>query len=172
MGSVALTVNGEEVTLTYSDYDTSEFLLYLLREQLPLQGPRFGCGVSECGCCTVLINGAPVRSCVTEVSTLSAGDQITTLEGIGTPQHPHPMQQAFVDLQAGQCAFCCNSMIMGAIGFINGRVAAGNRTLPTKQEIADFLSGNTTDPPLKYICRCGAHLRIMAAIEQAAGQML
>jgi nicotinate dehydrogenase subunit A len=168
-GSVPVVLNGQSVSLTYND--TSEFLLYLLREQFQLNGPRFGCGISECGCCTVLLNGAAVRSCVTEVGTLNSGDEITTLEGIGTPNDPHPLQQAFIDEQAGRCAFCANSMIMGALSFINGRQAAGKDAVPTDAEIANFLPGNTTNPPLPYICRCGAHVRIMAAIQDGARRM-
>lgn len=170
MGSVSVVLNGATVSLTYND--SSEFLLYLLRQQFNLNGPRFGCGISECGCCTVLLNGTAIRSCVTEVSTLNPGDKITTLEGIGSANDPHPLQLAFVAEQAGQCAFCCNSMIMGAMSFMNDRVAAGNQAQPTRQEIAAFLSGDTTDPPLEYICRCGAHTRILDAIQAAAEKML
>jgi aerobic-type carbon monoxide dehydrogenase small subunit (CoxS/CutS family) len=170
---VALKVNGSPVSLTFNDPD--EFLLYLLRQQLGLNGPRFGCGISQCGCCTVLVNGAAVRSCVKVVSTLNAGDTITTLEGIGTPASPHPLQQAFIDNQAGQCAFCSNAMIMGALSWINGRVKAGNTAVPSQQEIAAFLSGPADSPDYpdnEYICRCGAHLRILDAIREAAGKML
>jgi nicotinate dehydrogenase subunit A len=105
-GSVSVVLNGQSSSLTYND--TSEFLLYLLRAQFELNGPRFGCGISECGCCTVLLNGAAVRSCVTEVGTLHSGDEIITLEGIGTPDEPHPLQQAFIDEQAGGNAICAS----------------------------------------------------------------
>lgn len=172
-GSVDVWLNGSKVTLTYSS--TSDYLLYLLREQFDLNTPRFGCGINECGCCSVLVNGAAVRTCVTEVGTINKGDKILTLDGIGTANDPHPMQLAFIEQQAGQCAFCSNSMIMGAISFINERVAAGNQAVPTSAEIADFLSGtgpNPTTPPTQYICRCGAHTRIMAAIEAGAEKML
>ena len=168
MASVALVVNGDPVSLEYGT--GGEYLLYLLRQQRGVNGPRFGCGISQCGCCTVLVNGSPVRSCVTAVSTLDTGDAVTTLEGIGTPDKPHPLQQAFIDKQAGQCAFCSNGMIMGALGWINQRVAAGNNGVPSRQEIASFLSGD--GPDNGYICRCGAHLRIVDAIREAAGRMV
>lgn len=172
-GSVSVNLNGKPVKLTYNS--TGDYLLYLLREQFGLDTPRFGCGINECGCCTVLVNGAAVRTCVTEVGTLNKGDKILTLEGIGTEAAPHPMQQAFIDNQAGQCAFCSNSMIMGALSFINQRVNAGNQAVPTQAEIADFLSTGGVEPPevpLQYICRCGAHPRIMAAIQAGAEKML
>ncbi len=172
-GSVNVTLNGQSVTINYNT--TADFLLYLLREQFGLNTPRFGCGINECGCCTVLVNGAALRSCVAEVGTLNDSDQIVTLEGIGTVNDPHPMQLAFIEEQAGQCAFCSNSMILGAISFLNERVAAGNQAVPTQAEIAGFLSGNgpnPTNPPTQYICRCGAHVRIMAAIQSGAEKML
>jgi nicotinate dehydrogenase subunit A len=168
--SVSVVLNGQTVSLSYDD--GNEDLLYLLRQQFDLNGPRFGCGLAQCGCCTVLINGTAVRSCVEKVGTLNAGDVIQTLEGIGTQDDPHPLQLAFVANQAGQCAFCSNSMIMGALSFINARVAAGNRAVPTQAEIIDFLSGNSAISPFRYICRCGAHVRIVAAIQDAARKML
>lgn len=172
-GSLDVSLNGSKVTITYNT--TADFLLYLLREQFGLNTPRFGCGIKECGCCTVLVNGAAVRSCTTEIGTINKGDKILTLEGIGTVNNPHPMQLAFIEEQAGQCAFCSNSMILGGISLINERVAAGNQAVPTQAEIAAFLSGdgpNPTDPPTQYICRCGAHVRIMAAIQAGAEKML
>lgn len=171
--SVKVSLNGQQVTVTYNT--NSDFLLYLLREQFGVNTPRFGCGINECGCCTVLVNGAAVRSCVAQIGTINKGDTIVTLEGIGTVNDPHPMQRAFSEEQAGQCAFCASSMITGAISFINDRVAAGNQDVPTKAEIADFLSGdgpNPTSPPTQYICRCGAHMRILAAIQAGAEKML
>lgn len=168
--SVSVVLNGRTVSLSYDD--GNEDLLYLLRQQFGLNGPKFGCGLAQCGCCTVLVNGAAVRSCVEKVSAVNAGDVIQTLDGIGTDDHPHPLQSAFIANQAGQCAFCCNSMIMGALSFINARVAAGNRAVPTQAEIIDFLSGNSATSPFRYICRCGAHVRIVTAIQDAARQML
>jgi nicotinate dehydrogenase subunit A len=172
--SVQVYLNGQSATINYNT--TSDFLLYLLREQFGLNTPRFGCGINECGCCTVLVNGAAVRTCVAEIGTINKADKIETLEGLGKVDNPHPMQQAFIDEQAGQCAFCSGSMIMGAISFINERVAAGNLNVPTQSEIADFLSGvgrnNPDGAPIQYICRCGAHVRIMAAIQAGAEKMI
>lgn len=168
-GSVSVVLNGQTVSLSYNA--STEYLLYLLRQQFDLNGPRFGCGIAQCGACTVLVNGTAVRACITPVSTLNPGDVLETLEGIGTQNDPHPLQSAFVANQAGQCAFCCNSMIMGALSFINGRVAAGNQAVPTKDEIAEFLSGNNPSA-YHYLCRCGAHTRILAAIQDAAEKML
>ena len=165
-----LIVNGE--TQAISVADETEDLLYVLRNKLNvLIGPRFGCGVAQCGCCTVIVNGAITRSCVTPMTEVPAGSTVTTLEGIGQPDKPHPLQQAFIDEQAGQCAYCCNSMIMGAYGWLESRIAGGNTVVPTDQEIKDFLSGNGTTPPYDYLCRCGAHLRIIAAIRSAAQVM-
>lgn len=184
--SISVTVNGKPVSLTYNDYAAlgtdratgtpyGDFLLYRLREQLNLNAPRFGCGINECGCCTVLVDGAAVRACVMPVNAIPDGAEIQTLDGIGDESKPHPMQQAFIDEQAGQCAFCSNTMIMGAIAFINQRQAAGNKAVPTKAEIADFLSTGGVpegEVPLQYICRCGAHARILTAIQAGAEKML
>lgn len=168
--STTLTVNGQ--TQTVSVADPTEDLLYVLRNQLGLTGPRFGCGVAQCGCCTVILNGAITRSCVTPMTKVPADSTITTLEGIGQSGQPHPLQQAFIDEQAGQCSYCCNSMIMGAYGWLESRIAGGNSTVPTDQEVKDFLSGNGTTPPFDYLCRCGSHLRIIAAIRSAAQVMV
>lgn len=171
MGSVDLKVNGQAVTLSYRQ--ASDDLLYLLRDQLGLTGPRFGCGISQCGACTVLVDGAVTRSCVKTAGSLNGGEQVITLEGIGTAASPHPLQEAFVEEQAGQCAFCSNAMIMGALGWLNARIASGNTDVPSDQEIADYLSGQSPDnAKLNYICRCGSHLRIIAAIRKAAGRMM
>ena len=169
-GSISVVLNGQTVSLSYND--GNEDLLYLLRQQFELNGPRFGCGLSQCGACTVLVNGTAVRSCVKKASTLNAGDVIQTLEGIGTQNDPHPLQLAFIANQAGQCAFCSNSMIMGALSFINARVAAGNQAVPTEAEISEFLAGKSALSPLRYLCRCGSHPRIVAAIQDAAEKML
>jgi nicotinate dehydrogenase subunit A len=129
-------------------------LLYVLRDDLQLSGPRFGCGLSQCGACTVLVNGRAVRSCVYPLSRV--GDQpVTTLEGLGTPDAPHPLQQAFVDQQAGECAFCMNGMIMVSAALLNSNPS------PSEADIKQALNGN--------LCRCGSHTRIVAAVQRAAG---
>jgi nicotinate dehydrogenase subunit A len=168
--SISVVVNGHNVSLNYGD--AGENLLYLLRQQFDLRGPRFGCGISQCGCCTVLVNGSAVRSCVKSVGSLSPGDRVQTLEGIGTGGQPHPLQESFIENQGGQCAFCCNSMIMGALAFLNARVAAGNRAVPTDEEIIEFLDGKSAISSFRYVCRCGAHPQIVAAIGDAARKML
>ena len=129
-------------------------LLYVLRNELGLRGPRFGCGLSQCGACTVHVDGRAVRSCGVPVSMV-AGVPVTTLEGLGTPARPHPLQQAFIDAQAAQCGFCINGMIMTAAALL----AANPK--PDEGELRGALAGN--------LCRCGTHLRILRAIKQAAG---
>lgn len=166
----SLTVNGSTRTVTVPD-DT-ERLLYVLREQCQQQGPKFGCGVAQCGACTVIVNGTVTRSCVTSLKNVPEGAAIQTLDGIGTQQDPHPLQQAFADKQAGQCAFCANGMIMGSLGWIESRIAAGDRSVPSRAEIADFLSGALPGSTANYLCRCGTHKRIVEAIFSAAGEMV
>jgi aerobic-type carbon monoxide dehydrogenase small subunit (CoxS/CutS family) len=168
--SRSLSVNGQ--TQTVSGDDDSEPLLYVLRNQLGLKGPKFGCGVAQCGCCTVLVNGAITRSCVTKMSAVTNGAEIRTLDGLGSQQHPHPLQQAFIDEQAGQCAYCSNAMIMGAVGFLEGRRNAGNHSVPSEDEINQFLSGESSASTFVYLCRCGSHPRIVRAIQQAAKEMV
>ena len=129
-------------------------LLYVLRNELGLRGPRFGCGLSQCGACTVHVDGRAVRSCGVPVSSVGAAP-VVTLEGLGTPARPHPLQQAFIDAQAVQCGFCINGMIMAAAALL----AAKPR--PDDREVRDALAGN--------LCRCGTHLRILRAIRQASG---
>ena len=146
-----ITVNGARQTVN-STGDTP--LLYVLRDELQLSGPRFGCGLSQCGACTVLIDGRAVRSCVFQLSRV--GDQqVTTLEGLGTPEAPHPLQTAFIQEQAGECAFCMNGMIMVSAGLLNRNPS------PTQDQIKQALNGN--------LCRCGSHTRIVAAVQRAAG---
>jgi nicotinate dehydrogenase subunit A len=129
-------------------------LLYVLRDDLGLSGPRFGCGLSQCGACTVHVNGRAVRSCVYPLSRV--GDQaVTTLEGLGTPDHPHPLQQAFIDEQAGECAFCANGMLM------SGAALLSRNPSPSAADIKQALNGN--------LCRCGSHPRFVRAIQRAAG---
>jgi nicotinate dehydrogenase subunit A len=146
-----ITVNNVAQTVS-SGADTP--LLYVLRDELQLSGPRFGCGLSQCGACTVLINGRAVRSCVYPLSRV--GDQqITTLEGLGTPDAPHPLQQAWLDVQAGQCAFCMNGMIMVSAALLSTNAS------PSEADIKQALNGN--------LCRCGSHPRIVAAVQRASG---
>lgn len=132
-------------------------LLYVLRDDLGLTGPKFGCGLGQCGACTVHIDGAAVRSCRTPLSAAARGP-ITTIEGLGTPAKPHPVQQAFIDEQAAQCGYCMSGMIMSAAALIakTGR--------PTRQQIRSSLNGN--------LCRCGSHMRIVRAVERAAESSL
>lgn len=128
-------------------------LLYILRDDLGLSGPKFGCGLGQCGACMVHIGGAAVRSCRTPLSA-AARAPITTIEGLGMPDKPHPVQQAFIDEQAAQCAYCVNGMIMSTAALI------ARTKRPTRQQIRAALNGN--------LCRCGAHMRIMRAVERAA----
>jgi nicotinate dehydrogenase subunit A len=128
-------------------------LLYVLRNDLGLTGPKFGCGVGQCGACMVHIDGAAVRSCTTPLSAAARGP-ITTIEGLGSPEKPHPVQQAFIDEQAAQCGYCINGMIMSAAALV-----ARNKQ-PTRTQIRSTLNGN--------LCRCGTHMRIVRAVERAA----
>jgi aerobic-type carbon monoxide dehydrogenase small subunit (CoxS/CutS family) len=167
--AINLLVNGDLETVSVAD-DT-EPLLYVLRNQLDQVGPKFGCGVAQCGVCTVLINGVVKRSCVTAMNTLHNGDAVVTLDGLGPPQSPHPLQKAFLDHQAGQCAYCINGIIMCAYQWLQSRLSSGNHAVPTDDEVKDFLSGVGQTPPFVYICRCGAHLRMIRAIQQASQEM-
>ena len=130
-------------------------LLYVLRNELGLNGPRFGCGLAQCGACTVLLGGRPIRSCVTPLSAAAAAP-ITTLEGLGTAEQPHPLQQAFLDQQAGQCGYCIPGIIMSAAALL------AEQSAPTDAQIREALNGN--------LCRCGSHTRILRAVKRAAGQ--
>lgn len=176
MPRLTVHLNGKQVTADYRTIGAgttmvSEDLLYWLRERFGQHGPRFGCGVAQCGACTVLLDGVPTRSCVRQVHTVSALADIRTLDGLAADE-PHPLQQAFVREQAGQCAFCVNGMVMGSLGWLESRIAAGNRAVPSTDEIKDFLSGASTVSTQNYLCRCGAHARIVAAIQQAAEVMV
>ena len=135
------------------DCDGQTPLLYALRNDLSLNGPKFGCGLGQCGACTVLINGKPVRSCVTPVASIGDGS-ITTLDGLSTTGAPDPLQRAFIEAQAAQCGYCTNGMIMAAKALLERNKA------PTEAEIKRALSGN--------LCRCGSHNRIVKAIQLAA----
>lgn len=131
-------------------------LLYVLRNDLGLNGAKYGCGVAQCGACTVVIDGRPVRSCVTAVSTV-AGKQVTTLEGLSAGTKLHPLQQAFVDEQAAQCGYCTNGVIMTAKAFLE------RNPQPTEAQIRKALAAN--------LCRCGSHNRIVRAVQRAAKAM-
>lgn len=148
-----LSVNGRAYTI---DADPRESLLSVLRDQLDLTGSKYGCGEGQCGACTVLINGNPRRSCITQVSSVGQ-KKITTIEGLAQGDRLHPVQQAFLDEGAMQCAYCTSGMIITAVAFLN---ANDN---PSAAEIVQGLEGN--------ICRCGTHPRIVAAIQKAAKAM-
>ena len=145
-----LRVNGRTHTVRVDDPQMP--LLYALRNDLDLHGPRFGCGLAQCGACTVHVDGRPERSCSYPVSK-AADREILTLEGLGTPQKPHPLQQAFIEEQAVQCGYCINGMIMQAKALLDR-----NRK-PTEAQIRQALAGN--------LCRCGTHVRIVRAVERA-----
>jgi nicotinate dehydrogenase subunit A len=147
-------VNGKPVSVALDNESTP--LLNVLRNELGLMGTRFGCGLEQCGCCMVLVDGAPVKSCSREVSTM-AGKNVTTIEGLGTPERPHPLQQAFLDEQAGQCGYCLAGILISAKALLEKNPS------PTRKEIAIALDGN--------ICRCGSHNRILRAVEKAAAAM-
>lgn len=149
---ITFEVNGTSQTLNVADPDMP--LLYALRDELGLNNPRFGCGLGQCGACTVHLNGVPVRSCVTPVAAAAAG-KVTTLAGLGTPEQPHPLQRAFIETQASQCGYCLNGWIMTAAALLRDRPHA------TQAELRAGLSG--------VKCRCGAHLSILRAITRAAG---
>jgi nicotinate dehydrogenase subunit A len=151
---ISLTVNGRSHQL---DVEPDTPLLYVLRDTLGLHGPKFGCGLAQCGSCAVLIDGQAVRSCTYPVSRVGAG-RVITLEGLGTPQKPHPVQQAFIEEQAAQCGYCINGMVMQATAFLTAQ--PGN---PSEREIRRALEGN--------LCRCGTHQRIIAAVKRAAALM-
>ncbi len=145
-------VNGKAVTATVDDPATP--LLYVLRNDAGLHGPRFGCGLGQCGACTIHVNGEPVRSCMRPLSSIGATDEIVTLEGLGTPEHPHPLQTAFIAEQAVQCGYCINGMIMQAAAFLK------KTPKPSPPEIRAALQNN--------LCRCGTHLRIVRAVKRAS----
>ena len=150
MASITLNVNGKSRTV---DTDPTTPLLYVLRDDLELNGPRFGCGLSQCGACTVIVNGAAVRSCSVAVSSVQ-GKSITTLEGLGSVEHPNYLQKAFIEEQAAQCGFCMNGIIM------NAKLLLDKTPNPTESEIRQGLAG--------ILCRCGSHARVIRAIQRAA----
>jgi nicotinate dehydrogenase subunit A len=153
MARISLNVNGKRRSL---DADPETPLLYILRNNLSLNGPKFGCGLAQCGACTVIMDGNAVRSCVTPIG--SAGNRaVTTLEGLGSSKKMHRIQQAFVDEQAVQCGYCINGMIMTTKALLE------KNPKPTDRQIKEALAGN--------LCRCGTHTRILRAVKRASGQL-
>jgi nicotinate dehydrogenase subunit A len=148
---IALNVNGK--TSTFEIDDPQMPLLYALRNDLGLHGPRFGCGLGQCGSCTVLVDGNAVRSCLYPVGSVGQA-KVTTLEGLGSSTHPHPLQKAFIEEQAVQCGYCINGMIMQAKALLD------TNKHPSDDEIKRALAGN--------LCRCGTHVRIVRAVKRAA----
>jgi nicotinate dehydrogenase subunit A len=152
MARIPLKVNGKDRIV---DVSPETPLLYVLRNDLQLNGPKFGCGLAQCGACTVIMDGKAIRSCVTEAKT-AANRPVTTLEGLGTTKKLHPLQKAFIEEQAGQCCYCISGIIMSA------KVLLDNNPNPTVADIKQALTAN--------LCRCGSHLRIVRAIQRAARQ--
>ena len=150
MSTVSLKVNGRSHTV---DVEPGTPLLYILRNDLELHGPRFGCGIGQCGACTVIIEGEAVRSCVRPVDSVGASE-ITTLEGLGTPENPHPVQQAWIDTQAVQCGYCMNGQIMTAKALLD------RNPNPTDAEIREGLAD--------VLCRCGTYYRVIQAVKRAS----
>jgi nicotinate dehydrogenase subunit A len=150
MSRITLKVNGASHTV---DVDPATPLLYVLSDDLQLSGPKFGCGLGQCGCCTVLIKGQAVRSCITAVSTVN-GAEVTTLEGLGTVEKPHPIQQAFIDEQAVQCGFCLSGVILTAKAYLDRNPKA------SETDVRNAMSG--------VLCRCGANTRMLKAIGRYA----
>jgi nicotinate dehydrogenase subunit A len=150
MARISLNVNGKSRVV---EADPSTPLLYVLRDNLSLHGPRFGCGLGQCGACTVLVDGATIRSCMHSASEVQ-NKNITTLEGLGSVAHPHPIQAAFVEEQAAQCGYCMNGMVMGA------KFLLDRNPHPSVSEIKKSMN--------MFICRCGTHLRIIRAIQRVA----
>lgn len=152
--TIAFTVNGRATNVVVAHDDTP--LLDVLRNELGLTGTRFGCGLEQCGCCFVLIDGEPVKSCGRSIASV-AGRSVTTIEGLGTPNEPHPLQQAFIEEQAGQCGYCLSGILISAKALLDRNPS------PSRAEIARALDDN--------LCRCGAHNRILRAIGKAAARM-
>ena len=153
MANFTLRVNGEPRTVAV---EPETPLLYVLRNDLELNGPKFGCGLAQCGACSVLVDGKEVRACVTPVSAAAKG-RITTIEGLGTIDKLHPLQRAFIEEQACQCGFCGNGMVMAAKALLDRNAS------PTNQEVRQALNG--------HLCRCASHNRIVRAVQRAAKEM-
>ena len=154
MAKISLRINGKNQTI---DAEPDMPLLYALRNDLQLNGAKFGCGLAQCGACTVIMDGNAIRSCVTPVSA-AQNKSVTTLEGLGTTKKMHKIQQAFVDEQAVQCGYCINGMIMSTKALLD------KNPKPTDGQIKEALAGN--------LCRCGTHIRILRAVKRASGQMV
>ena len=152
--AIDFTVNGKPVSVTLDNEETP--LLAVLRDRLGLVGTRFGCGLEQCGACTVLIDGKPEKCCAKPAWSV-AGKSVVTVEGLGSAERPHPLQQAFLDLQAGQCGYCLSGILVAAKALLD------ENPKPTRAEIAAALDGN--------ICRCGSHNRILKAVEKAAAML-
>jgi nicotinate dehydrogenase subunit A len=152
MPKISLRVNGKARVV---DTEPDVPLLYVLRNDLELNGPKFGCGMAQCGACTVIMDGNAIRSCVTPVSAVQ-NKPVTTLEGLGTTKKLHKIQQAFIDEQAAQCGYCINGMIMTTKALLD------TNPKPTDMQIKQALAGN--------LCRCGTHIRILRAVKRASGQ--
>ena len=150
MAAIRLAINNKSYSL---DADPETSLLTVLREHLDLTGSKYGCGEGQCGACTVLVNGKAQRSCITRVASVS-GQQITTIEGLAKGERLHPVQQAFLDEGAMQCAYCTSGMIISAVALLKANTA------PSEKQIIDFMDGN--------VCRCGTYSRIVRAIQRAA----
>ena len=153
MSAIALTVNRVSHTV---DVDPATPLLHVLGDDLGLRGPKFGCGLGQCGSCTVIVQGRAIRSCMTPVGSVR-GAEITTLEGLGTPERPHPIQKAFIDEQAAQCGFCLSGVILTAKALLDRNPKA------TDTEIRQAMSG--------VLCRCFAHVRMLRAIKRYAQEV-
>jgi nicotinate dehydrogenase subunit A len=151
MANYSFQLNGRAVTV--DSWDPGQPLLYILRNKLELHGPKFGCGLAQCGACTVLLDGKAVRSCATPIRQ-AAGHRVTTLEGLGTPEKLDVVQAAFIEEQAAQCGYCTNGMIMGAKALLN------QTPHPTLEQVKEALDNN--------LCRCGTHTRILNAVMRAA----
>jgi nicotinate dehydrogenase subunit A len=150
MSMIAFKVNGRAVSL---DVDPTTPLLYILSDDLALRGPKFGCGLGQCGSCTVIMKGQAVRSCVTPVAS-AAGAEITTLEGLGSIEKPHPIQKAFIDEQAMQCGFCVNGVIMTAKAYLDRNPKASE--------------GDIRQAMSNVLCRCHSHTRMIRAVTRYA----
>ena len=154
MAKYAFQLNGRPVSV--DSWDPAQPLLYVLRNGLAQHGPKFGCGLGQCGACTVLLDGQATRSCVTPVKTV-VGRSVTTLEGLGTPDKPDPVQAAFIAEQAAQCGYCTNGMIMTAKALLH------KTPHPTLDQVKQGLAAN--------LCRCGTHTRILAAVMRVAKEV-
>jgi nicotinate dehydrogenase subunit A len=152
MSAITLHVNGRDHMV---DVDPATPLLYVLSDDLALRGPKFGCGLGQCGACTAIVGGRAVRTCVTPVSAV-AGAEIVTLEGLGTPERPHPIQQAFIEEQAAQCGFCLNGVVLTAKAFLDAKPKASD---------AELQQATST-----ILCRCFTHARMWKAIKRYAAE--